>query len=262
MNEQITAGMESYYLTLESQRSQLQSEINSYDLMIEDQWRSMAQSLGNYLQTSKSFNELDDSLQSAFLANISNLDLTALNDPDGEYKGQVLDFLYGEFLGPMSQFSTDVQESLAKALQIDPSKLTIDEYRSQVDEAFKDAFGNDTEEKKELQERFKNAYGIDSSIEDMEDNASRLKEAYADFPNASDFIDQMQTGDLSIAAQLIDNGSVDIKKGTDGLVSAIERYKKTVAESTDGPILSSILGDSDNEISSSNDSLQSDISSL
>ena len=148
MNEQITAGMESYYLTLESQRSQLQSEINSYDLMIEDQWRSMAQSLGNYLQTSKSFNELDDSLQSAFLANISNLDLTALNDPDGEYKGQVLDFLYGEFLGPMSQFSTDVQESLAKALQIDPSKLTIDEYRSQVDEAFKDAFGNDTEERK------------------------------------------------------------------------------------------------------------------
>lgn len=262
MNEQITAGMESYYLTLESQRSQLQSEINSYDLMIEDQWRSMAQSLGNYLQTSKSFNELDDSLQSAFLANISNLDLTALNDPDGEYKGQVLDFLYGEFLGPMSQFSTDVQESLAKALQIDPSKLTIDEYRSQVDEAFKDAFGNDTEEKKELQERFKNAYGIDSSIEDMEDNASRLKEAYADFPNASDFIDQMQTGDLSIAAQLIDNGSVDIKKGTDGLVSAIERYKKTVAESTYGPILSSILGDSDNEISSSIDSLQSDISSL
>lgn len=262
MNEQITAGMESYYLTLESQRSQLQSEINSYDLMIEDQWRSMAQSLGNYLQTSKSFNELDDSLQSAFLANISNLDLTALNDPDGEYKGQVLDFLYGEFLGPMPQFSTDVQESLAKALQIDSSKLTIDEYKSQVDEAFKDAFGNDTEEKKELQERFKNAYGIDSSIEDMEDNAERLKEAYVDFPNANDFIDQMQTGDLSIAAQLIDNGSVDIEKGTDGLVSAIERYKKTVAESTDGPTLSSILGDSDNEVSSSIDSLQSDISSL
>lgn len=262
MNEQITAGMESYYLTLESQRSQLQSEINSYDLMIEDQWRNMVQSLGNYLQTSKSFNELDDSLQSAFLANISNLDLTALNDPDGEYKGQVLDFLYGEFLGPMSQFSTDVQESLAKALQIDPSKLTIDEYRSQVDEAFKDAFGNDTEEKKELQERFKNAYGIDSSIEDMEDNASRLKEAYADFPNASDFIDQMQTGDLSIAAQLIDNGSVDIEKGTDGLVSAIERYKKTVAEAKSDTTLASVLGDSDNEISSSIDSLQSDISSL
>lgn len=260
MNEQITAGLESYNLSLETQRSQLQSEINSYDLMIEDQWRSMAQSLGNYLQTSKSFNELDDSLQSAFLANISNLDLTALNDPDGKYQGQVLDFLYGEFIGPMSRFSADVQESLADALQIDPSKLTIDEYKSQVDEAFNKAFPK--EEDADKRDRFKNAYGIDSSIEDMEDNASRLKEAYADFPNASDFIDQMQTGDLSIAAQLIDNGSVDIEKGTDGLVSAIERYKKTVAESTDGPTLSSILGDSDNEISSSIDSLQSDISSL
>ena len=260
MNEQITAGLESYNLSLETQRSQLQSEINSYDLMIEDQWRSMAQSLGNYLQTSKSFNELDDSLQSAFLANISNLDLTALNDPDGKYKGQVLDFLYGEFIGPMSRFSADVQESLADALQIDPSKLTIDEYKSQVDEAFNKAFPK--EEDADKRDRFKNAYGIDSSIEDMEDNASRLKEAYADFPNASDFIDHMQTGDLSIAAQLIDNGSVDIEKGTDGLVSAIERYKKTVAEAKSDTTLASVLGDSDNEISSSIDSLQSDISSL
>ena len=90
----------------------------------------------------------------------------------------------------------------------------------------------------------------------------RLKEAYADFPNASDFIDHMQTGDLSIAAQLIDNGSVDIEKGTDGLVSAIERYKKTVAEVKSDTTLASVLGDSDNEISSSIDSLQSDISSL
>lgn len=260
MNEQITAGMESYNLSLETQRSQLQSEINSYDLMIEDQWRSMAQSLGNYLQTSKSFNELDDSLQSAFLANISNLDLTALNDPDGKYQGQVLDFLYGEFIGPMSRFSADVQESLADALQIDHSKLTIDEYKSQVDEAFNKAFPK--EEDADKRDRFKNAYGIDSSIEDMEDNASRLKEAYADFPNASDFIDHMQTGDLSIAAQLIDNGSVDIEKGTDGLVSAIERYKKTVAEAKSDTTLASVLGDSDNEISSSIDSLQSDISSL
>lgn len=260
MNEQITAGLESYNLSLETQRSQLQSEINSYDLMIEDQWRSMAQSLGNYLQTSKSFNELDDSLQSAFLANISNLDLTALNDPDGKYQGQVLDFLYGEFIGPMSRFSADVQESLVDALQIDPSKLTIDEYKSQVDEAFNKAFPK--EEDADKRDRFKNAYGIDSSIEDMEDNASRLKEAYADFPNASDFIDHMQTSDLSIAAQLIDNGSVDIEKGTDGLVSAIERYKKTVAEAKSDTTLASVLGDTDNEVSSSIDSLQSDISSL
>ncbi|MFR6667543.1 MAG: hypothetical protein ACLUQX_15555, partial [Thomasclavelia spiroformis] len=191
---------------------------------------------------------------------ISNLDLTALNDPDGKYQGQVLDFLYGEFIGPMSRFSADVQESLADALQIDPSKLTIDEYKSQVDEAFNKAFPK--EEDADKRDRFKNAYGIDSSIEDMEDNASRLKEAYADFPNASDFIDHMQTGDLSIAAQLIDNGSVDIEKGTDGLVSAIERYKKTVAEAKSDTTLASVLGDSDNEISSSIDSLQSDISSL
>lgn len=225
------------------------------ELLIRDQWKSLSQTFGEFLQTSDAFTGLDQELQNAFLSSIGDLNLDALQT---DYDGKVLPFLYERFIQPMADMKPEAQKTIADLLKVDPSELTLDDYKSKVDKAFKDAFGDDTE----TQEQFKNAYGIDSSIEDMEDNASRLKEAYADFPNASDFIDQMQTGDLSIAAQLIDNGSVDIEKGTDGLVSAIERYKKTVAESTDGPTLSSILGDSDNEISSSIDSLQSDISSL
>lgn len=230
-------------------------QYSANELLIRDQWKSLSQTFGEFLQTSDAFTGLDQELQNAFLSSIGDLNLDALQT---DYDGKVLPFLYERFIQPMADMKPEAQKTIADLLKVDPSELTLDDYKSKVDKAFKDAFGDDTE----TQEQFKNAYGIDSSIEDMEDNASRLKEAYADFPNASDFIDQMQTGDLSIAAQLIDNGSVDIEKGTDGLVSAIERYKKTVAESTDGPTLSSILGDSDNEISSSIDSLQSDISSL
>lgn len=230
-------------------------QYSANELLIRDQWKSLSQTFGEFLQTSDAFTGLDQELQNAFLSSIGDLNLDALQT---DYDGKVLPFLYERFIQPMADMKPEAQKTIADLLKVDPSELTLDDYKSKVDKAFKDAFGDDTE----TQEQFKNAYGIDSSIEDMEDNASRLKEAYADFPNASDFIDQMQTGDLSIAAQLIDNGSVDIEKGTDGLVSAIERYKKTIAESTDGPTLSSILGDSDNEISSSIDSLQSDISSL
>lgn len=239
--------------------SQSAKQYSANELLIRDQWKSLSQTFGEFLQTSDAFTGLNQELQNAFLTNIGDLNLDALQT---DYDGNVLQFLYERFIQPMADMKPEAQKTIADLLKVDPSKLTLNDYKSKVNKAFQDAFGNDTEEKKEVHEQFKNAYGIDSSIEDMEDNASRLKEVYADFPNASDFIDQMQTGDLSIAAQLIDNGSVDIEKGTDGLVSAIERYKKTVAESTDGPTLASILGDSDNEVSSSIDSLQSDISSL
>lgn len=230
-------------------------QYSANELLIRDQWKSLSQTFGEFLQTSDAFTGLDQELQNAFLSSIGDLNLDALQT---DYDGKVLPFLYERFIQPMADMKPEAQKTIADLLKVDPSELTLDDYKSKVDKAFKDTFGDDTE----AQEQFKNAYGFDSSIEEMQNNASRLKEAYADFPNASDFIDKMQTGDLSIAAQLIDNGSVDIEKGTDGLVSAIERYKKTVAEAKSDTTLASILGDSDNEVSSSIDSLQSDISSL
>lgn len=230
-------------------------QYSANELLIRDQWKSLSQTFGEFLQTSDAFTGLDQELQNAFLSSIGDLNLDALQT---DYDGKVLPFLYERFIQPMADMKPEAQKTIADLLKVDTSELTLDDYKSKVDKAFKDTFGDDTE----AQEQFKNAYGFDSSIEEMQNNASCLKEAYADFPNASDFIDKMQTGDLSIAAQLIDNGSVDIEKGTDGLVSAIERYKKTVAEAKSDTTLASILGDSDNEVSSSIDSLQSDISSL
>lgn len=240
--------------------SQSAKQYSANELLIRDQWKSLSQTFGEFLQTSDAFTGLDQELQNAFLTNIGDLNLDALQT---DYDGNVLKFLYERFIQPMADMKPEAQKTIADLLKVDPSELTLDDYKAKVDKAFQDAFGNDTEEQKEAQKQFENAYGIDSSIEDMEDNASRLKEAYADFPDASDFIDQMQTGDLSIAAQLIDNGSVDIEKGTDGLVSAIERYKKTVAEAKSDTTLASLLSDtSDEGLSKTVDTFQSDISSI
>lgn len=242
---------------LQAQIDTNKKEFSSTDMLIKDQWNSMATSLGDYLQTTEAFSGLDSSLQSAMLNHLSDIDLTPLKD---KYDGLVLPFLYGEFLEPMSKMTPEVQKTLSDALQIDPSKLTLNDYKSQMDAAFNEAFPN--KEDKEKKEQFENVYGVTSSIEEMENNAERLKEAYADVPDSSDFIDSMKIDDLSIAIQLMNDGSLDFSKGVDGITSAIEKYKKKVADTKSDVTLSSILGDSDNEISSSIDSLQSDISSL
>lgn len=242
---------------LQAQIDTNKKEFSSTDMLIKDQWNSMATSLGDYLQTTEAFSGLDSSLQSAMLNHLSDIDLTPLKD---KYDGLVLPFLYGEFLEPMSKMTPEVQKTLSDALQIDPSKLTLNDYKSQMDAAFNEAFPN--KEDKEKKEQFENVYGVTSSIEEMENNAERLKEAYADVPDSSDFIDSMKIDDLSIAIQLMNDGSLDFSKGVDGITSAIEKYKKKVADTKSDVTLASILGDSDSEVSSSIDTLQSDISSL
>ena len=242
---------------LQAQIDTNKKEFYSTDMLIKDQWNSMATSLGDYLQTTEAFSGLDSSLQSAMLNHLSDIDLTPLKD---KYDGLVLPFLYGEFLEPMSKMTPEVQKTLSDALQIDPSKLTLNDYKSQMDAAFNEAFPN--KEDKEKKEQFENVYGVTSSIEEMENNAERLKEAYADVPDSSDFIDSMKIDDLSIAIQLMNDGSLDFSKGVDGITSAIEKYKKKVADTKSDVTLASILGDSDSEVSSSIDTLQSDISSL
>ena len=228
---------------LQAQIDTNKKEFSSTDMLIKDQWNSMATSLGDYLQTTEAFSGLDSSLQSAMLNHLSDIDLTPLKD---KYDGLVLPFLYGEFLEPMSKMTPEVQKTLSDALQIDPSKLTLNDYKSQMDAAFNEAFPN--KEDKEKKEQFENVYGVTSSIEEMENNAERLKEAYADVPDSSDFIDSMKIDDLSIAIQLMNDGSLDFSKGVDGITSAIEKYKKKVADTKSDVTLSSILGDYDNEI--------------
>ena len=231
-------------------------QYNANELLIRDQWKNISQSFGEFLQTSDAFTGLDQELQNAFLSNIGNLNLDALQN---DYDGKVLPFLYNEFITPMSQMEPDAQKAITNLLKVDPSKLTLDDYKSKVDKAFKDAFGDDTE----AQEQFKNAYGFDSSIEEMQDNASRLKEAYADFPDSADFIDKMQINDLSIAIQLMNDGSLDFSKGVDGIASAIEKYKKKVAEAKSDTTLAGLLGDtSDEGLSKKVDTFQSDISTI
>ena len=218
--------------TTQEQHALEKSKITN-DLYIKDQWKTMSNYLGQYLQTTDSFSSLQDSIQDAFTANIQNLDLSKLmaSVKDGGYDGQVMDFLYSEFITPMSQLSEEAQDALTKALQIDPSKLNLTTYQSQIKEALEKAFPDD----KDSQDLFSEALGFDQTIKDASDTAVKLKniatQHVTDIKQTLGKLTNMANGDKEIAYDIIAN---DDFSGTFAELSAlVEKAKKETSETFD-----------------------------
>lgn len=218
--------------TTQEQHALEKSKITN-DLYIKDQWKTMSNYLGQYLQTTDSFSSLQDSIQDAFTANIQNLDLSKLmaSVKDGGYDGQVMDFLYSEFITPMSQLSEEAQDALTKALQIDPSKLNLTTYQSQIKEALEKAFPDD----KDSQDLFSEALGFDQTIKDASDTAAKLKniatQHVTDIKQTLGKLTNMTNGDKEIAYDIIAN---DDFSGTFAELSAlVEKAKKETSETFD-----------------------------
>ena len=213
--------------------NQMDKTQKTNDLYIKDQWKTMSNYLGQYLQTTDSFSSLQDSIQDAFTANIQNLDLSKLmaSVEDGGYDGQVMDFLYSEFITPMSQISEEAQDTLTKALQIDPSKLNLSTYQSKVKEALEKAFPDD----KDSQDLFSEALGFDQTIKDASDTAVKLKniatQHVTDIKQTLGKLANMTNGDKEIAYDIIAN---DDFSGTFAELSAlVEKAKKETSETFD-----------------------------
>lgn len=213
--------------------NQMDKTQKTNDLYIKDQWKTMSNYLGQYLQTTDSFSSLQDSIQDAFTANIQNLDLSKLmaSVKDGGYDGQVMDFLYSEFITPMSQLSEEAQDTLTKALQIDPSKLNLSTYQSQIKEALEKAFPDD----KDSQDLFSEALGFDQAIKDASDTAVKLKniatQHVTDIKQTLGKLANMTNGDKEIAYDIIAN---DDFSGTFAELSAlVEKAKKETSETFD-----------------------------
>lgn len=241
---------------LQAQINANKSKSSSIDLLIKDQWNSMANSLSNYLQTSEAFSGLDSSLQNAFLEHLTDIDLTSLSE---DYDGLVLPFLYGEFIEPMNSLEPDAQESLSKLLTLDTSKLKQKEYYDQVHSVIEGLFPDD----KDTQNQWLKALGLSDVITTASTEMGKIKTAFKGkvFEN---WIDNLSIDDISIGAQLLTDG-FEVESGLTGwnkFLDAIANYKEQAVDLGDSPTLASVLADEDNEVSSSIDSLQSDLSSL
>ena len=203
--------------------SEIEQKIAANKQLIQDQWDSMAESVGQYLQTSPSFSELDSTLQNAFLGNISELDISQIGS---EYGGDVQQFLYSEILNPLTDMKPEAQQALADLLQFDPSNMNISEYSDLVSKAFSNAFPNDSE----LQNQMRKTFGFDSVIEDAEHQANALKEVLGE--NFTDVIDSMSLDELEKGYDIVINGDEAIST-VDELRDKIEQTQALSATSVD-----------------------------
>lgn len=242
---------------LQAQINANKSKSSSIDLLIKDQWNSMANSLSNYLQTSEAFSGLDSSLQNAFLGHLTDIDLTSLSE---DYDGLVLPFLYGEFIEPMNSLEPEAQESLSKLLTLDTSKLKQKEYYDQVHSVIEGLFPDDID----LQRQWLKTLGLSDVITAASTEMGKIKTAFKGkaFEN---WINDLSIDDISIGAQLLDDG-FNVESGLIGwnkFLEAIENTKKAAAEAKSDTTLASILSDnSDEGLSKTVDTFQSDISSI
>ncbi len=242
---------------LQAQINANKSKSSSINLLIKDQWNSMANSLGNYLQTSEAFSGLDSSLQSALLGHLTDIDLTPLSE---EYDELVLPFLYGEFIEPMNSLEPEAQKSLSKLLTLDTSKLKQKEYYDQVHSVIEKLFPDD----KDTQNQWLKALGLSDIITTASTEMGKIKTAFKGkvFEN---WINDLSVDDINIGAQLLDDG-FNVESGLTGwnkFLEAIENYKKAAAEAKSDTTLASLIADtSDDGLSKNVDTFQSDISSI
>lgn len=195
-----------------------QQSIAGTELLIEEQWDSLANSVGQYLQTSPAFTNLNGDLQNAMLQNITDLDLSKI---ESDYGGDISQYIYAELLSPLQNMSPEVQSAVADLFNIDPDTLDFDEYQNVISDALAKAFPNDTETQNQMKELF----GFDQVTEDAEKQLNRLRDQFGSA------VDDLSLSELETGFDLVVN---DGFSGTfDELKDKIEDAKALAATSVD-----------------------------
>lgn len=204
--------------------SEMESKSASTTALIQDQWKGMTDSLGQYLQTTDSFDKLDSNLKTNLLKNLKNLDIESLSK---EYDGDALQFMYDKFIMPLSNLSKDQQQAISDALNIDEAKSTASQYANQVNSAFEKIFPND----KSLQEQWKKNFGFQDIIDDNSEQIETLANKFKDAKSKITKLDlgTLTNGDRDIAYNLVvDDG--EAFNTFDELQKRIAETKQTLSE--------------------------------
>lgn len=204
--------------------SEMESKSASTTALIQDQWKGMTDSLGQYLQTTDSFDKLDSNLKTNLLKNLKNLDIESLSK---EYDGDALQFMYDKFITPLSNLSKDQQQAISDVLNIDETKSTAKEYANQVNSAFEKIFPND----KKLQDQWKKNFGLQDIIDDNNDQIEKLSNKFDEAKSkiTKSDLETLTNGDRDIAYNLVvDDG--EAFNTFDELQKRIAATKQTISE--------------------------------
>lgn len=194
-------------------------QITANNQAIKDQYAELAKYAQQYLSTSSEFGNIDAELQSAIFNNLQNADYSLVGD---KYGGDFKQFLNAELITPLTSLQPEMQQTFSDLLTMDTDNLSINEYKSAISNALKQAFPDDTE----MQDQMKSLFGFDQVTEDAETQLKRLQK---DFGHA---VDDMSLSELNTAFDLVVHGDESIET-VDELKDKIQQAKELAATSVD-----------------------------
>ena len=147
-----------------------------------------------YLNTAPGLEKTSPELMSTINSNLTKVDWNALYKTYGDDAEKML---LTEFVIPLQSLEKPAQDALTKALRLDPSTLSLDEYKEQVNSALSKVSTDET-----TQNEWKEKFGLDKMIDDAEKQEQKLK---TKFKGTSSAIDSLSGQDRELAFQVAIN---------------------------------------------------------
>lgn len=203
-----------------AKKGEIQSNIKAQEQKQKEVWNSFAEStVKPYLETSAAISDMPVELLNAVEGNLQHLDWKKLYK---EYGGDTDKMLLDELVSPLNSLEKPAQEALAKALSLDPSKMSIAEYNKAIDSALKEVSDSKTT-RKEWKNRF-----FKSAIASAKEDANALKEQ---FKGIDKEIDNLSGEDRELAYQIAIED-----EDFDGTWQDVMDKIKTMKEETENPM--------------------------
>lgn len=171
---QISESIDTYF---EAHSSSLLAAYNNSKLELEnlqreysDLYKEYIPKIAELLPLTDEFAELPETLQNAFAANVGNIDLSPLAN---EYADMPMEFIRDTWLNPIRELTPEAQEAMEKLLTIDPSKLSINEYKREIAKQL-----NTISDDVKVQEDWATKLGLDKAIKEVDNQGEVLKNKF------------------------------------------------------------------------------------
>ena len=174
---------------LSTELIQHQAEVFAQQTKQQEIWRTFTEgTVKPYLETASALSGVPAELMTAVNNNLMSVDWSSMYT---KYEGDAEEMLLKEFIAPIQGLEKPAQDALVKALELDPSKLSVKEYEKQLNDALKGVSEN-----KAVQDEWKKKFGFDSLIEEANTKADSLKKQ---FKGVNDEIDNLSGEDRDLA---------------------------------------------------------------
>ena len=147
----------------EKELGEVNQQINALNSKEKDTLHNLAETARDYLDSSYTFGQLDSNIQSYIKQNLNNIDYTNI----GEGDDALYNYLHDNIIGVLDQLSEDSQTELSKMFELDPTKMNLQDYQTQVETTMQKIFGDKSAD-------YMNIFGLQANIDEYQNKLNTV----------------------------------------------------------------------------------------